>query len=150
MINKKLQVKVNGKQFDVEIDDFSGNVLNLNVNGHCYKVEFEDTGSPVVKPAANQIQTSTSIASPARASTFVPIASSQVNEGDAITSPMPGVILDIAVKPGDKVSPGQPICALEAMKMKNILRSTREGTVACLEVTEGQRVPYGAVIIRFE
>jgi biotin carboxyl carrier protein len=43
----------------------------------------------------------------------------------------------------------QQICALEAMKMKNIIRSTREGVVASVEVTEGQRVPFGAVIIRF-
>ena len=62
---------------------------------------------------------------------------------------MPGVILDIAVKAGDKVTAGMPICALEAMKMKNILRSPREGTVASVEVAEGQRVPFGAVIIRF-
>jgi biotin carboxyl carrier protein len=59
------------------------------------------------------------------------------------------VILDIAVKVGSKVAVGDVVCALEAMKMKNLIRSPREGTVASIEVSEGQRVPFGAVIIRF-
>jgi biotin carboxyl carrier protein len=62
---------------------------------------------------------------------------------------MPGVIMDITVKPGDKVAAGDIVCALEAMKMKNMIRSQREGTVASVEVSEGQRVPFGAVILRF-
>jgi propionyl-CoA carboxylase alpha chain len=47
------------------------------------------------------------------------------------------------------VAVGDVVCALEAMKMKNLIRSPREGTVASIEVSEGQRVPFGAVIIRF-
>jgi biotin carboxyl carrier protein len=62
---------------------------------------------------------------------------------------MPGVILDIAVRAGDSVNAGDVVFALEAMKMKNLIRSPRTGTVASVEVSEGQRVPFGAVIIRF-
>lgn len=144
-MSKNLQVKVNGKPYSVEIDDYSGNVMNLAVDGHCFMIEFEDTGSAVVLPAAKIVQTPATTA-PTKVSTPVPVISTS---GDVIIAPMPGVILDISVKPGDKVSPEQPVCALEAMKMKNIIRSNREGTVACVEVSEGQRVPYGAVIIRF-
>jgi glutaconyl-CoA/methylmalonyl-CoA decarboxylase subunit gamma len=148
-MDKKLQVKVNGKQFDVEIDDISGDIVNLSVNGHCYQVEFEESGSPVVHPAQKPAPTVIPAAAPARASSPASLPAASANATDAITAPMPGVIMDISVSPGDKVIPGQPVCALEAMKMKNILRSTREGIVACVEVSEGQRVPYGAVLIRF-
>jgi biotin carboxyl carrier protein len=62
---------------------------------------------------------------------------------------MRGKIVDINVKPGDKVTASQPVCALEAMKMKNIIRSTRAGTIASVEVTVGEKVPFGAVLVRF-
>jgi biotin carboxyl carrier protein len=148
-MSKNLQVKVNGKPYSVDVDDFSGNVMNLSVDGHCFTVEFEDTGSAVIMPSAKTVQTTTTTAAPAKASTPVAVVSSSGASTDVIIAPMPGVILDISVKPGDKVSPEQPICALEAMKMKNIIRSNRDGIIACVEVSEGQRVPYGAVIIRF-
>ncbi|MEI8132159.1 MAG: biotin/lipoyl-containing protein [Leptolinea sp.] len=148
-MSKNIQVTVNGNPFTVVIDEFSGNVVNLNVNGKPYTVEFEDTGSPDIQPSVKSTPTSTPVAAPARIPTSASAASTPGAAGDAITAPMPGVILDISVKPGDKVTIGQPVCALEAMKMKNILRSTREGTVASVDVADGQRVPYGAVIIRF-
>lgn len=148
-MSKKLQVNVNGKSFDVEIDDFSGNVVNVNVNGQAYAVEFEDSGAPVVQAAARPAQSAAPVAVPAKAAPAAPVAVAAAGDASVISAPMPGVIMDISVKPGDKVTVNQPVCALEAMKMKNILRSPREGTVASVEVTEGQRVPFGAVIIRF-
>jgi len=53
------------------------------------------------------------------------------------------------VKPGDQVCVGQEMCVLEAMKMKNILRSSQNGVVASIEVTLGQSVKYGDVLVRF-
>ncbi len=147
-MSKKLQVNVNGKSFDVEIDDFSGNVVNVNVNGQAYVVEFEDSGAPVVQSVTRPTQSAAPAAAPAKA-VAAPVAVAAAGDASVISAPMPGVIMDISVKPGDKVTVNQPVCALEAMKMKNILRSPREGTVASVEVADGQRVPFGAVIIRF-
>ena len=67
-----------------------------------------------------------------------------------MTAPMPGNILDIAVKPGDRVIHKQLLCNLEAMKMKNALRSPREGTIATVHVYEGQTVVYGDLLFTFE
>jgi biotin carboxyl carrier protein len=63
---------------------------------------------------------------------------------------MPGVILSIAVKPGDSVARGQPLLVLEAMKMKNPIKSPREGTVSEVRVSAGQSVGYGDVLVTFE
>ena len=148
-MSKKLQVKVNGKPFDVAIDDLTGSVVNVNVNGKSYEVEFEETGAPVAAPVVKPVQSAAPAAAPARAAAPVAAPSAPVAAGEAVTAPMPGVILDLAVKVGDKVTVGQQVCALEAMKMKNIIRSQREGTVASVDVSDGQRVAFGAVIIRF-
>ena len=67
-----------------------------------------------------------------------------------IKAPMPGTILDVAVKPGQSVKRGDRLCALEAMKMKNAIRSPRVGVIASVEVTEGRKVVFGDVLIRFE
>ncbi|MCX6055737.1 MAG: hypothetical protein NTZ74_12670 [Chloroflexi bacterium] len=145
-MSKKLQVKVNGNPYEVEIDDFSGNTVTVDVNGHTYAVEFEESGTPIVQTIAKPIQPA---AVPAKASMAAVATAGPVASGDAITAPLPGVVMDISVKPGDKITVGQPVFALEAMKMKNIIRSTREGIVASVDATDGQRVAYGAVIIRF-
>lgn len=148
-MSKKLQVKVNGKSFDVEVSDFSGGSADVTVNGTQYAIEIEEAGGAVVAPAAKTAAPATVKAAAPAAPAAGPVSIATAGATDVISAPMPGVIMDITVKPGDKVAVGDIVCALEAMKMKNMIRSTREGTVASVEVSEGQRVPFGAVIIRF-
>jgi biotin carboxyl carrier protein len=62
---------------------------------------------------------------------------------------MPGVILEVNVAPGDTIERGQPVAVLEAMKMKNIIRSPRAGTIAEVCVTVGQAVGHGDTVVRF-
>jgi biotin carboxyl carrier protein len=66
-----------------------------------------------------------------------------------ITAPMPGKILDIYVKPGDKVNLGAVVAVLEAMKMENELTSTVAGVVKNVAVTQGEIVPRDALLIEF-
>lgn len=148
-MSKKLQISLNGKSYDVEVNDISGTTMNLSVNGKSYDVEIEDSGAPMPQSSVQSVQPAAKVAAPKASQAPAPAVTIAAASNDVIISPMPGVIMDIAVKPGDKVEVKQPICALEAMKMKNIIRSNREGVVASVEVSEGQRVPYGAVIIRF-
>lgn len=148
-MSKKLQVKVNGKSFDVEVSDFSGGSADVTVNGTQYAIEIEEAGGSVAAPAAKTAAPAPVKAAAPAAPAAGPVSIAAAGATDVISAPMPGVIMDITVKPGDKVAAGDIVCALEAMKMKNMIRSTREGTVASVEVSEGQRVPFGAVIIRF-
>jgi biotin carboxyl carrier protein len=148
-MSKQLHVKVNGKEYDVEVSDFSGGTADVTVNGTQYAIEIEEAGGSMPAPAAKTSAPAPTVASKSAAAAAAPVAIAQAGATDVISAPMPGVIMDITVKPGDKVAVGDTVCALEAMKMKNLLRSTREGTVASVEVSEGQRVPFGAVIIRF-
>jgi biotin carboxyl carrier protein len=62
---------------------------------------------------------------------------------------MPGNVLNIEVKAGDRVSFRQQLCSLEAMKMKNAIRSPRDGVIASVEVSEGQAVSHGDVLFTF-
>ena len=58
---------------------------------------------------------------------------------------MPGTILSVEVKVGDEIDAGQVVCVLEAMKMKNPIRASFDGTVTDIAVTAGQTVAYNDV-----
>jgi 3-methylcrotonyl-CoA carboxylase alpha subunit len=61
---------------------------------------------------------------------------------------MPGLVVDVKVKAGDKVTTGQPAIVLEAMKMQNELGAPGEGVVEEVLVSAGQSVDSGAVLLR--
>ncbi|GAA4433636.1 acetyl-CoA carboxylase biotin carboxyl carrier protein subunit [Pontibacter saemangeumensis] len=66
-----------------------------------------------------------------------------------VKAPMPGLILEIKVKPGQEVKKGDPIMILEAMKMENILKSPGDGVVKEVKVQEKQNVEKGQVLLLF-
>ena len=67
-----------------------------------------------------------------------------------VTSPMPGKIVRIFVKPGDEVTARQALVVVEAMKMENELRAARDGSVREVSVAEGQSVDAGTVLLIVE
>ncbi|RZK29917.1 MAG: biotin/lipoyl-binding protein [Hymenobacter sp.] len=70
----------------------------------------------------------------------------QVNE---LKAPMPGLIIDIRVQPGQAVQKGDPLLVLEAMKMENILKAPADGTVASIAVVLRANVTKGQVLVQF-
>ena len=67
-----------------------------------------------------------------------------------INAPMPGLVLDIFVKPGDSVEENQNILSLEAMKMENILKSHGSGIIKEVKVTKGVAVDKNQPLVVFE
>ena len=63
---------------------------------------------------------------------------------------MPGVILEVSVKAGDKVKRGQQVAILDAMKMQNVIGAPRDATVSEVCVAAGQSVGHGDVIVTFK
>jgi biotin carboxyl carrier protein len=66
-----------------------------------------------------------------------------------IKAPMPGLILDLKVKPGDEVKKGDVVLILEAMKMENIIKSPGDGVVKDVKVALKQSVEKNQVLIQF-
>jgi 3-methylcrotonyl-CoA carboxylase alpha subunit len=69
---------------------------------------------------------------------------------DAVRAPLPGKIIDLKVKVGDKVSKGQPLLVLEAMKMEHTLTAPADGTVKSVRYAVGEQVAEGAELVEFE
>ncbi|WP_054005843.1 acetyl-CoA carboxylase biotin carboxylase subunit [Cypionkella psychrotolerans] len=70
--------------------------------------------------------------------------------GDAIFAPMPGLVASLRTSPGARVTKGDALIFLEAMKMEHILTAPRDGIVAEILVAEGDQVSDGTVLVRME
>lgn len=75
---------------------------------------------------------------------------SALGGSNQLTAGMPGKIVDIFVKPGDKVKAKQSLLIMEAMKMENEMRASHEATIKEVLVKKGQSVESGAQLITFE
>jgi len=67
-----------------------------------------------------------------------------------IKAPMPGLVIDIKVKPGDTVNKGDGLVVLEAMKMENIIKAQAQAVVKKIVVTKGTAVEKNQVLIEME
>ncbi|MFP3854120.1 MAG: biotin/lipoyl-containing protein [Anaerolineales bacterium] len=147
---KQLKLSIGGKPFVVELGDLEASPISVTVNGQEYQAEIEaaERETPAITEAAPVAPSvSGPVASPVKPKRPV---TPTAGAGDEVRSPMPGDILDIKVKAGDQVSVGDHLCSLEAMKMKSAIRSARDGVIATVEVSEGQAVAHGDVLITFE
>lgn len=128
----------------------------INVNGKSYEVEVEEIGrgTMVSMPANNVIDpTPVAVSKPNPEKTATPKGNSNgaIPQGaETIKAPMPGTILDIKVQSGEKVSKGQVLAILEAMKMENEIMSPRDGEVVSVQVAKGASVNAGDVLIAIQ
>ena len=142
---KEYKLKINGNDYAVTVNEVDDNIAEVEVNGTPFKVEFE---KPITKkPAATVVAKPAAKAAGAAPAATVskPVAAS--GAGETVTSPLPGVILEVSVKVGDAVKKGQKVMVLEAMKMENVIEATADGTVTAIKVDKGDSVLEGAPLV---
>jgi len=133
----KYRVTVADETFEVEIDDINARPIQARVDG---KV-FELVPGAGTQPEPRQ---------EAKATIALPRGSvSQQMSGSDMVAPLPGTVTEVFVKSGEKVEAGQVILIIEAMKMKNSIRSVRSGIVGTVLVNAGQSVAHKQPLIRF-
>ena len=74
-------------------------------------------------------------------------ARGEEEDSGLFTAPMPGKVTKLLVAPGDRVTKGQPLAVLEAMKMESRFEAPRDGLVTAVHVREGDQVEEGAVLL---
>jgi len=116
----------------------------VNVNGTEYAISIElmsEEEAKAAQTAPAQAPAAVPEEAPAQAS-----ASAPAGEGEEIKAPMQGTILSVKVKNGDKVSKGQVLFILEAMKMENEIMAGADGVVTSVCVAEGASVSNGTLL----
>ena len=138
---KNYKLKINGNDYNVDINEVEGQDVKLTVNGANYVVTVDkeikqQKKAPVVnRPVAAQA-TAPAAGKPAAATA-----------GSKVTTPLPGTILDVFVNVGDAVKEGQTVVLLEAMKMENNIEADVAGTVKEVKVRKGDSVLEGDVLV---
>ena len=117
----------------------------MSRRSHLVGVEERRTGTVIVQVDGRQVPV-TLPASPGRAPRQ-PGPRADGSGPEHVIAPMPGRVIKMLVKPGDRVAPRQPVVIIEAMKMQNELRALRAGRVSDVRVTEGVLVDAGAPLV---
>ncbi len=148
MAVKRLRLKVNDRWHDVEVDDSATSPVRVVVDGKTYHVEVDRASTAPSPTSAPPMQAPSRASSPSSSLPLVPSSSS--SSPLPFRAPMPGRIIAVSVRPGDRVKPGDEVCIIEAMKMEQSLRVSREGTVKAVHVKTGQQVKAGDLLVEFE
>ncbi|MCS6939490.1 MAG: acetyl-CoA carboxylase biotin carboxyl carrier protein subunit, partial [Roseiflexus sp.] len=142
----KVRVVIEGTAYDVEIVDLNARPVVAIVDGERFEIWPESPPAPAVgsldgRQAPVGSAPSALPASPAPA-LAAPAPAPGAAESGTVLAPIPGVILAVRVKPGDRVTTGQEVCVLEAMKMQNSIRARNSGVVAAVYISDGQHVKH--------
>jgi glutaconyl-CoA/methylmalonyl-CoA decarboxylase subunit gamma len=125
----KVRVRIEDRTYVVEIEDPQAAPVVATVDGHRYELWPED--GPRLPDAA-------------------PSGALQAFSTEReVRAPIPGVILSVAVQSGASVTPGQELCVLEAMKMRNPICAGRAGVIQTVHVTVGKHVQHREVLMEF-
>lgn len=144
----KYQYKVQGVDYDVEIEEVEGNLAKVSVNGIPFEVELKQPVNPARAITKPKVATPTPApAKPAAAPAAAPTPAAPAGAGAAVKAPLPGTIVSIGVKVGDQVNVGDVVLVLEAMKMQNNIESEFAGTVTAIMVNPGDSVMEGAPLV---
>jgi len=140
---KNYKLKINGHEYNVEINEVEGQEVKLNVNGAPYVVTVDQEIKQQKKPIAVSRPAAQNAASPATKAAAAPASAA----GAKVSTPLPGTILDVFVNVGDTVKAGQTVVLLEAMKMENNIEADTAGTVKEVKVRKGDSVLEGDVLV---
>lgn len=141
----KMRVKINAQTFDVEIGDLQSRPILATIAGETFEVWPENADAPV--PAVLPGQAGDPPAAPGAGHTPQPVVTA--NPAKALLAPIPGTIVAVLVKEGQSVAYGQELITLEAMKMKNAIKATRDGKIGAIHVQVGDQVRHSQVLIDY-
>ncbi len=145
------ELESESKTFTVETDWKPSNaVFEAIIENEQVILQWKRTFVGYELSNANQVA-ELQVMSPRAASKFhlMPIRK-ELDTSSLLLSPMPGLLIDVMVKEGDSVTAGDSLAIVEAMKMENVLKAERNGTVAKIVATPGSTLDVDQKILEFE
>ncbi len=143
-------VEIDGESLSVDVREVAPGRYHLLQEDEGHNVLVEQRSPPVLHRGGERIPVE--LLDEHRAARMALSAFSQKAQegGNAIQAPMPGKVVKILVAEGDKVTSGQGIIVIEAMKMENELRAAIDGTIKEIRPAEGENVDSGEDLVFIE
>ena len=142
---KKFKFAINGNNYEVEILGFEDNIAKVEVNGTMYDVEIQKDLKVPKTPTLVRAEAP----KPTLKETKIPKNVIRTTNM-AIKAPLPGTIITVLVKAGDKVGIGDKLLTMEAMKMENNVLSEKAGTIRVVNVKPGDTVMQNDTLVEIE
>lgn len=147
----KYQYKVQGVDYEVEIEEVEGNIAKVNVNGIPFEVELQKPINAAKHPTMTRPKVEApkaAVPTPPPATTAAPAQpATPAGNGTPLKAPLPGTISEVKVSVGQQVNVGDVVLVLEAMKMQNNIEAEYAGTVTSIIVKPGDTVMEGSVLL---
>ena len=148
----KYQYKVQGVDYEVEIEEVDGNIAKVNVNGKPFEVELQKPINAakhptMTRPKVEAPKPAAPTPAPAAAAAAPAQPAAPVGAGSPVKAPLPGTVTEIKVQVGQQVNVGDVVLVLEAMKMQNNIEAEYAGTVTSITVKQGETVMEGSVLL---
>ena len=128
----RLHIIRNNKTYTADVlrADYMAKTFTIKVNRTKYEISVKDRMDELLKEMGME-----------------EMAQQKITE---IKAPMPGLVLDILVEPGQAIHKGEAVLILEAMKMENIIKSPVEGTIKSIGVSKGNAVEKAEILVNFK
>ena len=140
---------INQKEYRAEVSEINAEYALIRVNGREFRVDLQQLALSKLMPVEtkkSEARMEAAAAMPAvRPALEPPPAGGDVS--NIVKSPLPGLIIDVKAREGEKVKAGQIIVVMEAMKMENQIQATIDGTVKKIFVKKGDNVAEGDTLI---
>jgi biotin carboxyl carrier protein len=164
---RRYTLEVGGKQYVIEVQEITADRYQVFADDQTFDVRLKDTedlaeatitpqmvparGNHLSPPPMPAIRPVAGSASPTTAPPLPPERPRPATDTGvvgALTAPMPGKILTIEVGVGARISRGQTLLILEAMKMKNAIKAPQDGVVMAIAVQPEQSVAFGDLLLQ--
>ncbi|MDF1555684.1 MAG: pyruvate carboxylase subunit B [Deferrisomatales bacterium] len=146
---RTFNVFVDGEYFEVDVESVGGAPVVTAVAAPAVAAAPQAAPVAAPAPAAPAPAAPQAATAPAPAPVAAPKAAAAAGKG-TIQAPMPGMVVDYLVKPGDTVQAGDVVVILEAMKMENSLEAPVDGVVGPLPYSAGDSVAKGDVLLTID
>ena len=141
------KIKVNGEEYEVDIQKVEGSTAHLTVNEVNYEVEVEGLSINPTRMSNKQSGFKTAqLDAPSVQVAPITKPTSSVSAAYEQRSPLPGVIVSVGVKVGDKINSGDVLVVIEAMKMENNIEAEKGGVIEQINCNPGDSVAEGDVL----
>ncbi|MCB0699807.1 MAG: acetyl-CoA carboxylase biotin carboxyl carrier protein subunit [Chitinophagales bacterium] len=127
-----ISILYNNKSYTATVEkiDKKSKELTVNINGNSINISVQEQLDLLLEKMGMDLKS--------------------MQKAEPVKAPMPGMILKVLVEPGQKVTKGDGLLILEAMKMENVLKAGGDATVKSVNVKEKTAVEKGAVLIEME
>ncbi len=132
----KIKVKVENILYEVEIEELDTHPVIARIGDETFEIWPEYDDLPARQPNRPQNKPN-----------FPGMESSSKDK--VVSAPLPGIISEIFIKPGDAIKKGSPLLVIDAMKMKNKIHAGRSGTISFVLIKIGDSVKHNQALIEF-